>query len=114
MKFFVKTKEKKDCEVALKEFAELIRKEYDKQTRFTKRFARKVLPSLICTTQRCDDGIILDVPVPIPDMKTLRRGLETILHKKLGEPKYQKKMLNNLESFLKEKRIKFESVTLAE
>jgi len=100
-----------NCYEAMDEFAREATKEYQKEIKKLRYWPiRKFLPALEFFTIKVDDGVILVLPLKLPDFKSLRSLVAKFTGKELGKPKWQERTTENLRGYLLKKGINFESV----
>jgi hypothetical protein len=95
MKFEIKTEQKEECYKALVEFGKMFKEEYERGIKNVKSFVPlpQTLEAIPVKESNC---ISLNIPLKIPKV------LSIFIKKK--------KLVENLENFLKAKNVKFESI----
>jgi molybdopterin/thiamine biosynthesis adenylyltransferase len=95
LKFEIRTEQKEECYKALIEFSKIFREEYEREIKNVKSFVPlpQTLDAVPVKESNC---VTLNIPLKIPKI------LSIFIKKK--------KLVENLENFLKAKNIRFESI----
>lgn len=94
MRFEVKTKQADECREVLKGFCEKLSEEYEKQIMEAPKMARNMMPFMSATLEETGRGFVVVIPLELPF------GLNAVM---FG---IRRKMVRQLEGYLKEKKIK--------
>jgi hypothetical protein len=117
MKILVKSNDAKLME-KLTYFAEESNIEYEKMRKGLKLRALGItgrIPlAMGMMAKACPEGGYLDLPWTVPELDILREVIKRYLHRDLGEPKWKRNMLSQVNGYLLAEGVEFRSIELME
>jgi hypothetical protein len=117
MRILVKSNDAKLME-KLAYFADESNKEYEKMRKGLKLrvlgITGRIPLAMGMLAKACPEGGYLDLPWTVPELDILREAIKRYTGRDLGEPKWKRNMLSQVNGFLMAEGVEFQSIELME